>query len=153
MSQPTVISIEAANKRLPYVQAIVRDIVELAVDLQQRQERFDEIRQVQEQSGGESPHSEELQQMQQAFEHDFTRFEELERELSLVDVNVVDRNSGLVQMQSKMEDQLIWINWQPSEPEFMFWRSTDDDAMMRRPLLESVGGPQEELLDGSDTDH
>lgn len=153
MSHPTVYSVESANKRLPYIRVIVRDIVELASDLQQRQERLDEILDLQEQGGGQSPHAEEFEQMQLAVEQDFTRFEQLEQELHLIEVNVVDRNTGLVEMQSQLDDQLVWINWQPDEPEYMFWRATDDDAMMRRPLLQSVGEPSEEFLDGSDTDH
>lgn len=153
MSQPTVFSVDSANERLPYVRVIVRDIVELASDLQQRQERLDEIRELQELRDGQSPHSDEFEQMQQALEQDFTRFEQLEQELHLVEVNVVDRNTGLVEMQSKLDDQLIWINWQPDEPEYLFWRSTDDDAMMRRPLMHSVGGSPDDFLDESDTDH
>ena len=153
MSEPAVFSVESANKRLPYVRTIVRDIVELARDLQQRQERIDEIHTLYEQSSGESPHAEEFEQMQEAMEQDFRRFDELEQELSGISVTVVDRNSGLVEMQSQLDGQPVRINWQPGEPEFMFWRSIDDDAMMRRPLLQSVSETGQEFLDGSDTDH
>ena len=153
MSQPTVYSVSNANKRLPYVQVIVRDIVALASDLQQRQEQLDEIRHLHEQSDGNSPHSEELEQMEQAVEEDFARFDELEKELNPIEVNVVDRNSGLVEVRSQIDDQMIWINWQPDEPEFMFWRSSDDDSMMRRPLLESVTGPPDEFSDRTKADY
>ncbi|MCH2200594.1 MAG: DUF2203 domain-containing protein [Fuerstiella sp.] len=152
MSQPAVFSTDAANKRLPYVQTVVRDIVALARDLQERQERLSEIGHLREQSDGDFPSSEELEQMVQSVEHDFARFDELEKELNLIQVNVVDRNSGLVEMASQLDDQLIWINWQPGEAEFMFWRSNDDDSMMRRPLLESVAGRHGELSERMDTD-
>lgn len=153
MTQPTVFSVDAANQRLPFIRNVVRDIVSLASDLQQREERLDEIRHLHEHKVDESPYSDEFEEMERAVEQDFNRFEELEDELLLIEANVVDRNTGLVEMQSQMDDRLIWINWQPEEAEFMFWRSTDDDPMMRRPLLESVGGPDEDLLGGSDTDH
>jgi len=149
MTQPTVFTVSAANERLPYVRPIVRDVVALAGDLQQRQERLDEIRHLYEQRSGESPYAEEFEQMERAVEQDFARFEALEQELRLVEVTVVDRNSGLVEMQSKLEDQLIWLNWQPDESEFMFWRNSDDDSMMRRPLLESVGGSDDSLEEQS----
>jgi len=149
MTQPTVFTVSAANERLPYIRPIVRDVVALAVDLQQRQERLDEIRHLYEQRSVESPHAEEFEQMERAVEQDFARFEELEQELSLVEVTVVDRNTGLVEMQSEQQDHVIWLNWQPDESEFMFWRNSDDDSMMRRPLLESVGGSDDSLEEQS----
>ncbi|MCH2210482.1 MAG: DUF2203 domain-containing protein [Fuerstiella sp.] len=152
MSPPAVFSIDSANKRLPYVQTVVRDIVALARDLQERQERLDEIFHLYEQCDGDSPHSEEFEQMQQAVERDFECFEELEKELSLIDVNVVDRNSGLVELSSEQGGQRIWLNWQPGEAEFMFWRSVEDDAMMRRPLLTGVAEPHAEFSERTGVD-
>lgn len=152
MPRPTVFSVDAANKRLPYIQTIVRDIVALASDLQQRQERLDEIRHLHQQSLGESPPSEEFEQMERAVEKDFARFDALEHELSLIEVNVVDRNCGMVEMCSQIDDRPIWINWQPDETEFMFWRGDDDDCMMRRPLLESAAGTHGVYSDQTDTD-
>jgi len=140
MPQPSTYTAADANKRLPYVRTIVRDIVVLADDIQQRQERLQEIQQLHEQNGGDSPHSDELEQMFQAVDHDFRRFGDLEKELSTVGMTVVDRSSGLVEIRSSMDEKPVFLNWQPEEPEFMFWRSSDDDPMMRRPLLESVHG-------------
>jgi hypothetical protein len=151
MPQPIIYSVAAANKRLPYVRTIVRDIVALAQDIQQRQERLEEIQQLHEQSSGASPHADELQQMFQAVDQDFLRFEDLEKELSGVDVKVVDRSSGLVEIRSLLDDQPVFLSWQPDEPEFMFWRSSSDDLMMRRPLMESVGGGSNSFAEETDT--
>lgn len=148
MSLPPVFTIDAANERLPYVRTIVHDIVTLAADLQQRQERLDDIRHLQEQGAGESPHSEEIEQMQQAVDQDFVRFEELEKELSLVDVQVVDRMTGLVEMRSQLHQQPVWLNWLPEDLEFIYWRSEDDDPMQRRPMLERVSGGHSDFTEG-----
>jgi hypothetical protein len=150
MTQPTMFSVDSANRRLPYVQSVIRDITTLAHDLEQRQERLDEIRHLHDQGVGDSPHSEEFEQMVQSVEQDFARFDELETELELVGVNVVDRSSGLVEMPSEIDEGLVWLNWQPDETEFMFWRSDEDDSMMRRPLLESVGKSHDSF--GSEAD-
>ena len=152
MTQPTMFSVDSANRRLPYVQSVIRDITTLAQDLEQRQERLDEIRHLHEQGVGDSPHSEEFEQMVQSVEQDFARFDELETELEVVGVNVVDRSSGLVEMPSQIDDGLVWLNWQPDETEFMFWRSDKDDSMMRRPLLESVGKSQDSFSSEASTE-
>jgi hypothetical protein len=90
--------------------------------------------------------------MVQSVEQDFARFDELETELEVVGVNVVDRSSGLVEMPSQIDDGLVWLNWQPDETEFMFWRSDKDDSMMRRPLLESVGKSQDSFSSEASTE-
>ncbi len=153
MPQPKIYTVAGANMRLPYVRTIVRDIVALANDIQQRQERLEEIQHLYEQNGGDSPHSDELEQIFQAVDQDFLRFEDLEKELDGVDVTVVDRSSGLVEIRSSIDDQPVFLSWQPEEPEFMFWRSDNDDSMMRRPLLESVGGGNDAFSEDADTKH
>lgn len=152
MPQITVFTVDDANKRLPYVQTVVRDIISLAGDLRERQERLSEIRSLQEQCLGESPHSEEIEQMERAVEQDFARFAELEAELSSIEVNVVDRNSGLVEMCSLVNNRPVWINWQPDEKEFKFWRNDDDDCMIRRPLLDDTAGTHDACFDQFGTD-
>jgi len=146
-----IYNVSSANKRLPYIRAIVRDIVTLADDIQQRQERLEEIKELHEQNGGDSPHSDELEQMIQAVDQDFLRFAELEKELSGIEVNVVVRVRGLVEIRSLMDGQPVLLNWQPEETEFMFWRGDSDDSMMRRPLLESVGGGNDSFTEETDT--
>jgi len=137
MNPPAMFSVEDANERLPYVRAVIRDIVALAANLQERQYRLDDVREL---HRGDSPHADEFEEMERAVDRDFARFDELEEELNQVGVHVVDRNTGLVEMRSTVDDHPVWINWQPEEAEFMYWRGIDDDSMMRRPLLESVGG-------------
>lgn len=84
-------------------------------------------------------------------EQGFRRFGESEREFRRIDVSIVDRNSGLVKMQSEMDDRRIRINWQPDETVFLFFRSSDDDTMMCRPLLEDIAEPHCAFSDSIDT--
>ncbi len=54
-------------------------------------------------------------------------------------------------MQSEMDDRRIRINWQPDETVFLFFRSSDDDTMMCRPLLEDIAEPHCAFSDSIDT--
>jgi len=136
MHHPAVFTVEDANRRVPYLQVITRDIVALVGDLHERRERLSEISRL----AGESPHSEEVVEMQKTMERDRLQLQAFEEELRHADVRLVDRLSGMVEIRSRMDDRLVWLNWQPGESEFMYWRAADDDRMMRRPLFESISG-------------
>ena len=49
-------------------------------------------------------------------------------------------------------DRLSYVSWQPEETEFLYFRTADDDAMMRRPLLDSVAAHHTGLSDRVDTE-
>ncbi len=153
MSEPDVLRIEQANERLPYIRAIVRDVMAVAGDLAWRQERLDEMRRLYEDVPGESPHAEELEEMERDVERDSARFRELESELEQIGVHLVDSSTGLVEVLSEPDGRPIRISWKPDEPEFLYWREIDDDIGTRKPLLESVAGRTPTSLDNSSFDH
>src|SRR5207249_6700547 len=88
-------SVAQANATLPLVRAIVRDITELARDLQERYERLARAQP----PGNVRPaevYQEELQQVQAEFERDRERLREFERELKSLGVELKDHHTGLI---------------------------------------------------------
>ena len=138
MSLPTVFTVEDANRRLPYIRSIVRDITTLAITLQQREECLAEVRRLHQAPEGDSEHSDELNEMLQTIEGHRQQLVGFEKELNHVEVYLVDRQSGLVELRSHMDDRTVWLNWLPDEAEFTAWRADDDDPTMRRPLLATI---------------
>ena len=139
MPQPSVFTIEEANSRIPWLQVVREDIVALPDVLHERRARLEELHRLAAQTAGDAPHADEAQEMQIAMERDRQKFQKFEQELRQEDVRTVDRFTGTVEIRCRIDDCLIWLNWQPGESEFLHWRADGDDRMMRRPLLEAVG--------------
>jgi len=135
MPSLTVFTVEDANRRLPYIRSIARDIVALAETLQQREECLREINRLHSQATGFDRHTEELEQIQQTIDEHHNQMADFERELNDIEVTLVDVRCGLIEVRSQMEDRRAWLNWKPDEPEFLSWRSDKDDSTTRRPLL------------------
>ncbi len=137
-----------ANRRLPLIRAIVRDIVELACDLRDRRERLDRI--LHRPGVGvrsNDAYSEELQHVQDELEEDGRRLEELADELHQLGVELKDPFIGLVDFPTLIGGREAYLCWKLGEEEVGFWHDLDAGYRGRQPLLESTPvGP-------SDADH
>ena len=152
MSSSTVFTVQDANRRLPYIRSVVRDVVTLAKTLQQREECLSEVRRLRSHSTGLARHVEELEQMQQTIENHRQQMVDFEQELTDIEVRLVDACSGLVEVRSQMDGHMIWLNWEPEENEFQSWRKDDDVPTTRRPFLATVAD-QNDAFDHSFQDN
>lgn len=128
-----VFTVEEANRMLPLVRAIVRDIVELAQDLQQREERLERIR-----SGNKTrlgnAHQEELQQSQMELAKDAARLEEFHDELRKLGVELKGYD-GLIDFPSRMDGREVYLCWKLGEAEVAHWHELDAGYAGRQKLF------------------
>ena len=137
-------TVKEANQRLPLVRAIVRDIVDLFRDVQQRRERLVNVKQLRGQGTSSSRfHSEEMDQVEEEIQKDEDKLAEFVRELHELGVEFKDPVLGLVDFPAQMDDRVVHLCWKLDEPEVQFWHELDAGFSGRQLLLsESVSGNQ-----------
>ena len=100
-----------AHKALPLVTSIVRDIVELHADLEQRRERLGELRisrKGPKQRPETDPYEEEFRQMEDDLATDDGRLRGYCDELSKLGVELKDPKAGAVEFPSIGLGHLVW---------------------------------------------
>ena len=117
-------SVSEANRILPLVRVIVRDIVELARDLRERHERLSKLRPQERVQLGEA-YQEELQHVQEEYERDQERMRGSEEELRNLGVELKDYYTGLIDFPCWKENREVYLCWKHGEPEVMYWHELD----------------------------
>lgn len=123
---------EQANQMLPLVRAIVQDIVDLANDLRQRQERMTRIRPGQGARLGDA-YEEEFTQMQNDLARDAARLEEFIDELRKLGVELKGWD-GLVDFPGWVDGREVCLCWKLGEPEVAHWHEVDAGFAGRQKL-------------------
>ncbi|QDU40543.1 hypothetical protein Mal4_49010 [Maioricimonas rarisocia] len=140
---------EEANRTLPLVRAIVKDIVSLAGDLDRRRERLESVRKKvssRRERDRDDPYEEEVRQMEQELKQDDRRLDEYRHELTSLGAELKDEYVGLVDFRSRMEDRDVYLCWKLGEEEIGFWHELEAGVAGRVSLLEeSVAGPDSDL--------
>lgn len=129
-------SIEDANRMLPLIRVIVADIVALAGDLEDRQNRIDSLHQ--DKSDRDDPHSEEVRQMQQEIEEDEGRLDDYISELVELGVELQDPIQGEVDFRTQIDGQEVLFCWRLGEPEVTHWHTEVDGFSGRQSLLQGA---------------
>ena len=101
---------EEAERTLPLVRLIVRDIVDLHGDLQSRRERLEDL------GGGrrkssrreDDPYADEIRQMQAEVAADEQSYRDLHTELQTLGVEVTDAGVGCVTFPARDGSRLKW---------------------------------------------
>jgi hypothetical protein len=124
---------EQANAALPLVRAIVQDIVNLARELRDREERSSLSR-----PGGRgrlsAAHEEELKQGRQELERSQERLAELDRELAELGVELKDAFTGLIDFRCRMDGREVYLCWRLGEPTVAYWHELDAGFAGRQKL-------------------
>jgi hypothetical protein len=126
-------TIEQANKMLPLVRAIVRDIVELYRDLHERQERLERIHAAQKETASD-PYREESQLAEQELTREAVRLEEYLDELRRLGVEFKGWD-GLVDFPCQMDGREVSLCWKLDEPEIAHWHEVDAGFSGRQKLF------------------
>ena len=124
---------EEANASLPLVTAIVRDIVELARDLRERQERLSRVRPAQ-RGAVPAAYREELDEAEAEFERDRERLSTYEEELRNLGVELKDHFTGLVDFPCWLDNREVYLCWRLGEPEVAHWHELDAGFAGRQKL-------------------
>src|SRR5262245_18474201 len=117
-------SVSEANRILPLVRVIVRDIVELARDLRERHERLSRLH-PSERGPLADAYQEEVQQVQDEFERDQERMRSYEEELRKLGVELKDYYTGLIDFPCWKDNREVYLCWKHGEPEVLFWHELD----------------------------
>jgi hypothetical protein len=125
-------TVEQANKMLPLVRAVLQDIVPLAQDLLQRQDRLNRLRPSDRVQVSDS-HREEYQEMQQEFARDAARLEEYMDELRQLGVDLKGLD-GVVDFPGMKEGREVCLCWKLGEPALTHWHEVDAGFAGRQPL-------------------
>ena len=124
-------TVAQANATLPLLRSILRDITELAHDIQDRQHRLDRL---QDSGTVDTAHQEEIQHIIAQFESDQERMTEYERELRNLQVELKDYVTGLVDFPCRMNDREVYLCWRLGEPEVSHWHELDAGFAGRQKL-------------------
>jgi hypothetical protein len=122
-----------ANRLLPLVRVIVRDIVELAQDLRERHERLTRLRPSERGALGEA-YKDELHQVQEEFERDQDRMRGFEEELRNLGVELKDYHTGLIDFPCWKDNREVYLCWKHGESEVLYWHELDAGFSGRQKL-------------------
>jgi hypothetical protein len=130
-------TVDEANRMLPLVRAIVADIVDLAGDLTQRNDRLSMLQVTDAEEG--DPYSEEVLQMQREIELDMDRLQEFVDELAELGVELKSATEGLVDFKSCIDNRDAYLCWKLGEEEVAHWHPLNSGFEGRQSLLEGAG--------------
>jgi len=125
-----------ANRMLPLVRAIVRDIVTLARDLRERHEFL--TRSQAGESGLSPAHQEELDEAVEEFERLRQKLMGFEQELAGLGVELKDRFLGLIDFPCWKDGREVYLCWLLDEPEVAHWHELTAGFTGRQPLLQDA---------------
>ena len=138
VEQKKFFTVAEANQRLPLVRAIVDDIVRLFVDVQERQQRLQELKERNPRRSQQPPsvYSEEIEHMEAALETDKERLRGFAGELAELGVDLKDPTVGLVDFPTLVEGQEACLCWKLGEPDVGFWHDLNAGYRGRRPVAD-----------------
>lgn len=142
-------TVDEANRMLPLVSRIVGDIVELYGSVHERRSRLQRVRQIPGSASRDenSPHGEELRQIEEEIDKDIRRVEEFVEELRELQVDLKDPVTGLIDFRSKIDGQDVFLCWKLGEDEIKYWHDIDAGFSGRQPLLANSLSVEDDLLE------
>jgi hypothetical protein len=126
-------TISQANAMLPLLRAILRDVTELAHDLNDRRERLQRLQPAHGSVGDAS--REELEQQVAEFERDRDRLNEFVVELQNLGVELKDPFAGLIDFPCLLDNHEVYLCWRMDEPDVAHWHELDSGFAGRQKLM------------------
>jgi hypothetical protein len=129
-------TVEAANRTLPLVKAIVADIVNLYRDVSERKDRLESLqrRRANVPRRQDDPYQEEVEQIQQDLDREVERLQGYVDELHGLGVELKDPVAGLVDFPATIEGQQAYLCWKLGETQVEYWHGVDTGFSGRQPL-------------------
>ena len=114
-------TVEEANRTLPLVRMIVRDIVELHADVQRRRERLQVLLEKRIPGREDDLYTEEVGEMEKSLDSDLARLQEFANELAEIGAELKDPATGLIDFPTLVDDRDAWLCWKLGEDSIEFW--------------------------------
>lgn len=127
-------TVEEANRTLPLVRMIVRDIVELHADIQRRRERLRALQNRRGEVREDDPYGEEVREMEKELDADVGRLQEFVDELAEIGAELKDPGQGLVDFPTIIDDRDACLCWKPGEESIGYWHDLHSGFAGRQPL-------------------
>jgi len=128
-----VFTVEQANRMLPLVRAIVRDLVILSREVIERHQRVEHLKAGRDMESGD-PYDDELAQIEADMGKERKRLHEFIQELQQLGVEPKSGVDGLVDFPAVLDGHLVYLCWRYDEPEIQYWHEIDAGYANRRPL-------------------
>jgi hypothetical protein len=129
-------TVDEANRTLPLVRMIVRDIVELFPDVHRRRERLEALlsRSRKAARRENDPYTDEVRQMESELEADENRLKGYLEELSNLGAELKDPLQGLIDFPAFVDGREVCLCWKLGEETVGFWHETDAGFAGRQPV-------------------
>ena len=128
-----IFTVDEANRTLPLVRAIVKDLTELAAELGERKNRIERL-----QAGRDDQSSDiygdEVAEVARQLEKDAAQLEGYVNELRSLGVEVKSVADGIVDFPCVINDELVLLCWRINEPNVSFWHRLEDGFAGRQPI-------------------
>jgi len=126
-------TVEEANRMLPLIRAIARDLAELSAEVGERRDRLKWLRSGRKRSA-DDPYSSEVAQIEEELEKDAARLNDYVQELHDLGVEPKGLMEGLVDFPAEMDGRIVYLCWKLDEPEVLYWHEIADGFAGRQPL-------------------
>jgi hypothetical protein len=133
VTESKLFTVDEANKTLPLVRVIVRDLAGVSKRVVETGRRLEHLTDGRDLIEGD-PYAEELTEMQRSLERDSERVRGFVNELLDLGIEPDERAAGVVDFPTEIEGQRVLLCWRYDEPEILFWRHPDELFSERRPL-------------------
>jgi hypothetical protein len=138
----TLFTPESANRALPYVKAVVEDLVEACTRLRKAEEARARAAAGSPSAGAKVREREETQrQAEDARRAARTDLDRVTRELEAVGVEVKDPETGLLDFPGELDGRRVCLCWKRGEDRVAFWHDLESGFRGRRPLPPHASGP------------
>jgi len=132
---PAVFTIEKANRSLPLVRLIVKDIVEISERVRETRRRLAYLGNIQ-RGHSFTTYQEEVDSIEKGLKEDEDRIAECILELNSLGVEVKEIEEGLVEFPALKRRELVFLSWKFGEPEIEHWHTRNADSDDRLPIAE-----------------
>ncbi len=130
--RPKCFTIEEANKALPLVRVIVRDITQMAGGIAERRERL-AVFSANTKHAPRDCYREELDQIKEDLEKDAQQLREYVDELQALGVELKSAVEGLVDFPAVLDGRRVYLCWKQGESRVAHWHELDAGFQGRRP--------------------
>lgn len=136
-------TIWSANRTLPLVRIIVKDIVRISNEIAETRERLDYLTDGRDRDEQQDVYSKELASVGQATDLKSKSLDQYMQELDELRVNAASATDGFIDFPATRENEPVCLCWSLGEQEVMYWHRADEDCSQRRlvdlPLIRQSG--------------
>ena len=134
-------TVDEANRRLPLVRSIVRDIMQLSSTMRERRQRMAKLVERSTVAGCEAEEHgshdlQEIEQLERQLRRDPEQLEDYRNELAAIGAELEDPVRGIAAFPTVIDGRDAVLCWEAGQEEIIFWREPGADYRSCISLLE-----------------